>query len=252
MRSGADVLDTPVLDRDEQIPLWIQLRLVLRRQIDSGALPPGERLPSEAELCERFNVSRTVVREALGQLVTEGRVYKIKGKGTFVAKRKSEGEFVGTTMGLWEEMKSKGRQVRTQVLEQRLDSPSERIRVVLHLHEDDLVLHLRRLYMVDEVPTILVSTYLPPALVPGLEKANLENRSLYETIRQRYGLVPFRAERWIEALLPSREDAALLDVSPRTPLLGIESVATLANSTPFEYYTALYRTDDARLHIVTG
>lgn len=252
MTSSADVLDRSSVDRAEDLPLWIQVRLELRRKIESGALPPGERLPSEAELCEQFSVSRTVVRDALGQLVNEGRVYKIKGKGTFVAKRKSEGEFVGTTMGLWEEMKSKGRQVRTRVLQQQIDPPAERVRTVLHLQADDLVIYLRRLYLLDEVPTILVNTYLPTALVPGLEKANLANRSLYETIRQRYGLVPFRAERWIEACLPSREDAALVEVSSRTPLLGIESIATLANSTPFEYYTALYRTDETRLHIVTG
>src|SRR4030095_12768320 len=93
-----------VVDRRADTPLWLQLRLHLKRQIEDGALSPGEQLPSEAELCERFNVSRTVVREALGQLVIDGRIYKIKGKGAFVSERKSDEEFVGTTMGFWEEM----------------------------------------------------------------------------------------------------------------------------------------------------
>ena len=89
------------VDRQADAPLWLQLRLHLKRQIEDGVLSPGEQLPSEAELCERFSVSRTVVREALGQLVVDGRIYKIKGKGAFVSKRKSDEEFVGTTMGFW-------------------------------------------------------------------------------------------------------------------------------------------------------
>ena len=158
-----------------------QLRLHLKRQIEDGALSPGEQLPSEAELCERYSVSRTVVREALGQLVVDGRIYKIKGKGAFVSKRKGDEEFVGTTMGFWEEMSGKGSQVQTKVLTQDLAAASERDRAALRLDRRSQVVRLRRLYVVDRTPTILVGTALPAMLVPGLERANLHNRSLYET-----------------------------------------------------------------------
>jgi GntR family transcriptional regulator len=231
--------------------MWLQLRLLIKRQIEDGLLPPGRRLPSEAELCERFSVSRTVVREALGQLVVDGRIYKIKGKGAFVAKRKGDAEFVGTTMGFWEEMAGKGSQVQTRVLEQDLAAASDRERTALRLDEDRAVVRLRRLYVVDGTPTILVSTALPAALAPGLEDANLQNRSLYETIRQRYGLVPFRTERWIEAAVPDRQEAELLGISESAPVLGIESIAWLQSGLPMEYYHALHRTDHTRLHVVS-
>jgi GntR family transcriptional regulator len=239
------------VDREAGTPLWLQLRLLIKRQIEDGMLPPGQQLPSEAELCERFSVSRTVVREALGRLVADGRIYKIKGKGAFVAKPKGDEEFVGTTIGFWEEMSGKGSQVQTHVLEQDLAAPGDRERTALRLDEDHAVVRLRRLYVVDGTPTILVSTALPAALTPGLERANLHNRSLYETIRQRYGLVPFRAERWIEAALPDRQEAALLGVPESAPVLGIESIAWLQSGLPMEYYYALHRTDQTRLHVMS-
>ena len=240
----------PGIDRHSGMPLWFQLRAILHRGIDSGDVPTDGRLPSEAELCRRYHVSRTVVREALAKLVAEGRIYKIKGKGAFVARRKSEEEFVGTTMGLWEELLTKGHDVQTRVLVQELDAPTDRERAALRLGPDDAVVRIRRVYVVDGSPTIKVDTALPAALVPGLERAPLENRSLYATVRQRYGLRPERAERWIEAALPDRGDAELLGVTTRTPLIAIESIASTATGVPMEYYVALHRTDTTRLHVV--
>ena len=239
------------LDRASTTPLWLQLRFALRRQIEDGSLGPHARLPSEPELCQLYGVSRTVVREALAKLVADGRIYKIKGKGTFVSKRKDDEEFVGTTMGLWEEMLGKGHDVRTVVIEQALAAPTERERIALRIDGEEPVVRIRRVYHVDGAPTILVNTSLPSHLVPGLERAQLENRSLYETIRQRYGLIPARAERWLEAALPTREEAELLGVSARTPLIGIESIASASGGVPIEYYSALQRTDATRLHVIT-
>lgn len=246
-----DARHDPRLDRRSGTPLWAQLRLILKGWIESGTVGPGDRLPSESELCERFAVSRPVVREALGQLVADGQIYKIKGKGAFVARPKREVEFVGTTIGFWGEMASKGRRVETRVLSQQLDDPTERERAGLHLNEAAKVVRLRRLYIVDGVPTILVTTALPASMVPRLERTSVENRSLYEIIRQSYGLVPHRGERWIEAAVLSREEAELLGVDRRTPVLAIESVAEDERGVPIEYYVAYQRTDDVRLHVVS-
>jgi GntR family transcriptional regulator len=242
---------TASLDRTSEAPLWVQLRLLLKGQIESGVFAPGDQLPSEADLCERFNVSRTVVREALGQLVVDGRIYKVKGRGAFVSGPKGEGEFVGRTMGFWDEMAGKGRQVRTRVLDLALREPLDRERSALRLDGSGLVVGVRRVYMLDGTPALLVRTALPAALVPGLERTNLENRSLYQAIRQRYGLVPHSAERWIEATLPNPEEATQLGIDASTPLLGIESIASLQGGTPMEYYYALQRTDDTRLHVTS-
>jgi GntR family transcriptional regulator len=243
--------DVRQVDRTTNVPLWMQLRNTLRDQINSGSLQPNQKLPSESELCELYGVSRTVVREALGQLVADRLIYKITAKGAFVARRGAEDDFVGTTIGFWDEMSEKGRQVTTQVLEQSLRRPTERERVALRLDSAEEVVGLRRLRAVDGRVSLLVATALPARLVPGLESANLRNQSLYDTLRRRYGLMPARAERWIEAVTATPEQARLLEVPAGTPLLGIESITSLTDAGPVEYYYALHRSDQSRLHIRT-
>lgn len=239
------------LDRDSATPLWIQLRTLLRAEIDSAGYGSDHQLPSEAELRERFGVSRAVVREALGDLVAQRLVYKIKGKGAFVAPRSRDEDFVGSVMSFSGEMALRGQVVTTQVLEQVVEMPGPRIASSLHLSADDTVLRLRRLRAVDGRQRLLVTSTLPSRLVPGLDRANLENMSLYDTIRRRYGLDFVRAERWIEPVLPTREESALMEVTSTTPLLRIESVSWIGDGTPIEHYDGLYLTDGSRLHVLS-
>ncbi len=222
----------PSLDRDSDTPLWVQLRTFLRAAIDSAAYGPDDRLPSESELRERFGISRAVVREALGDLVAQRLVYRIKGKGAFVAPRKLDEDFVGSVMSFSGEMSQRGRVVTTQVLEQVVEEPTPRIASSLRLGPGEAVLRVRRLRAVDGRQRLLVTSTLPSHLVPGLERANLENKSLYDTIRRRYGLDIARAERWIEPALPTQEEEALMEVTAMTPLLLIESVSWTGDGTP--------------------
>lgn len=243
-------MEAEILDRTSPLPLWVQLKTIIRDHIERGEFQPDVQLPSETELCARYSISRAVVREALGDLVAERLVYKIKGKGAFVAAPSPAEDFVSTTMSFSREMSLKGRHVTTRVLEQELDAPTAREahRLILGAHES--VVRLRRIRAVDGRQRLLVTSVLPARLVPGLERLNLENASLYDTIRRRYGIRLVRAERWIEATLPSAEEAALLEVSDSTPLLAIESVSFLADGTPAESYSGIYLTLDSRIHLI--
>jgi GntR family transcriptional regulator len=111
---------------------------------------------------------------------------------------------------------------------------------------------LSRVLAVDGVPRILVHTSIPENLVPGLDQISLHMRSLYETLQRRYGFVFRRADRWLESITPSEEEARLLEVPPTTPLLSIESCSYSPEGRPLEHYLAIYRTDQARLHIRVG
>ena len=219
--------------------------------MDRGVWQPGDKLPSESELCAQYDVSRVVVREALGQLVAERRIYKIKAKGAYVAVRGLEDEFVGTTVGFWDEMFEKGRHLTTRVLSQEIRRPTDREQFALRIGNMDDVLALRRLRAVDGRWTLVVDTVLPAALVPGLEKINLENSSLYDTLRRRYGLVPAKADRWIEAVAAKAEEARLLEVPRGSPLLSIESIALTDDGTVMEHYCSKHRSDETRLHVRT-
>ncbi len=239
----------PPLNRDGAEPLWMQLMRALRAEIESGVRGPDQPLPSEAELSDLFGVSRTVVREALRELVQQRLIYKVKGKGAFVAPRKTELRFVGSMSGSADDLRESGRRVTTQTVRQALGEADEREAALLRIPLGEQVVRLRRLRRVDGQPWLLVDTALPARLVPGLERAIMENQSLYDVLRRRYGIEPAAADRWIEAVFPNREDAALLEVSTSTPLLGIESVAWLEDNTRFEAYYALHRSDQTRFYV---
>lgn len=242
----------PLLDRNAGSPLWAQFRDVLRAQILGGELPVGTRLPTEAEFGEQFGISRIVVREALADLVRNGLIYKIRGQGAFVSARERDEDFVSTVLGFSDEMQRKGRTVRTQVLHQELRAATAEEARILGLKADDPVVALKRLRSVDGELQLLVETAVPAEFAPGLHRARLENRSLYDVLRRQYGLRITRAERWIDAVLPDAQTCELLAITQQEPLLRIESVAYGSNGRALEHYRALHRCHSSRLHVQTS
>jgi GntR family transcriptional regulator len=238
----------PIISRDIDIPLWLQLKSILQGQIQSGELLPDSRLYSEHELCRMYGISRTVVREALNELVHDRFIYRIQGKGTFISGRKEEQDFAGSNIGFSGEMIGKGREVITRILKQTLGKPGSREKRMLRLEARQLVVKIRRLMIIDDQVRMLVDMAFPAHLVSGFENVNLKNRSIYDALKRRYGLVPSSSERWIEAILPSKKQAAFLNVNEGTPLLGIESCAYLSDGRVFEYYYGIHRSDISRLH----
>lgn len=244
----ADALspDTP-LDR-EGPPLWVQLRDALIRRIAEDGLPPHTRLSSEAELCATYGVSRTVVREALNQLVVDGRVYKLQGKGSFVADRRQTQDFAGSNISFGRDFLGRDDAITRIVLSQRRRPATLREAEILHLAPDEQVIEFDRLLLVDGLPRMLVYTQLRAADVPGFEELHMHNKSLYETLGQRYGLQIGESERWIEAANAKGDIAALLRIPEGTPILGLQSISRGSSGHPIEHYVAYYRTDQARLH----
>lgn len=234
-------------------PLWSQVKNSILATIRDNGLEPHAPLPSESELCQRFGVSRTVVREALNQLVYEHVIYKRQGKGAYVAGRRDEQDFVGSVVGFSGELLEKHRQVTRRVLAQRVCMPKPRAQTMLRLPLGDgiesRVVEIDRVLLVDGLPRILVRASIPESLAPGLDHVPLHSRSLYDVLQRQYGVVVRQADRWLEAVTPSAEDASLLGVGHNAPLLAIESCAYAESGRPVEHYHALYRTDLASLHI---
>ncbi|MDB5548110.1 MAG: GntR family transcriptional regulator [Tardiphaga sp.] len=235
-------------DRSASTPLWSQVKSALVEMIVNEPLAEHARLPSEAELCNRFGVSRTVVREALNQLVFERAIYKLQGKGAFVAGRRDDQDFLNSNVGFSGEWHERHRAVSRRIIRQELEQADPRARHLLRLSSDLTVIAIDRVMSVDGLPRILVHTKVVAALAPALESVSLENRSLYDTLFRAYGIKMTRAERWLAAVCATPEQAALLGVADNTPLISIESIGFSGRDEPVEYYTAFYRTDRGRLH----
>ncbi len=122
------------LDRHSATPLYLQLKRLLEREIAAGALPPHSRVPSERELSEQFAISRMTVRQALTELIQEGRLYTSAGKGTFVAEPKIRQNLQSLT-GFTEDMRQRGLTPRTRVLARQIVAATPSIAQSLRLAE---------------------------------------------------------------------------------------------------------------------
>lgn len=236
------------VDRSAALPLYHQLKEILISEMRRN-LTDGDRLPSEAELCARFHVSRTVVRQTLDELEREGVVYRIKGKGTYAVSRKLESNHIQSVVGFHAAMTRLGHRVSNRVLYQALEPATGRVSQQLGLHVGQPVVCIGRVRMVDDEPISVVRSWLPTDLCPGLEKVDLSDASLYSVIGSEYGLSPHHGRRSIEAIAISDEDAALLGVAPGSPALYSESLVSTERDRPLEYFVAVYRGDRSRLDI---
>jgi GntR family transcriptional regulator len=237
------------VDRDNPLPLHVQLKQALSDSIRRGVWKPGQRLPGEPELCRAFGVSRTTVRQALNELARQGLVVREQGRGTYVAQPKLVGTAAQRLSGFHEDMTALGRPMVSQVLRQQVSAADELVAEHLDLRPGDPVVEIERLRLVEGQPVVLTTTYLPQAQCPGLETADLRRRSLYEFLHTECRRTLARGWRTIEAVAADSRQARLLAARKGAPLILIQSVSYLSNGRPIEYYHAVHRGDRSRFEV---
>ncbi|MHB8806194.1 MAG: GntR family transcriptional regulator [Anaerolineaceae bacterium] len=228
---------------DSPIPYYIQIKEKIKEQIDSGLLKYGDQLPGEPILCTLFSVSRTVIRQALAELEHEGLVARKKGKGTFISEPKTFEKLSGNLTGFYQRMKTRGHIAYSQILKQEIVKANENIASNLNIKPGNLVLQLDRLRYIDNEPIVLTNTYIPSQFVPGLEKIELSNESLYGVLEREYGVVISRAYRTIGAVVANDYHANLFRINKGDPLIVISNIDYSSEGTLFAYYYGLYRGD---------
>jgi GntR family transcriptional regulator len=226
-------------------PYYQQLKRILIGDIERNH-GEGDLLPSESELCRQYSVSRTVVRQALGELENEGMVLKVKGKGTYVTGRKLNTSFVQHSLGFYESMLRSGHRVRSRTLALRTEPSGVAQAGLVEIPVGDEVVVFDRVRSVDDRPVQVVRTVLPARMFPGLAGLDMTDRSLYQVLRESYGVRPSSGHRAIDAIALNTEDAHELRAPVGQPALRIESVTRSAEGAVFEYYVAIYRGDAFR------
>jgi GntR family transcriptional regulator len=228
-------------------PKHAQLRETLRKQI--GSLQPDQPIPSEHELCAQYDVSRITVRKALADLIHEGLLYTVQGKGTFVAARKFRIEWAHEMAGFHADMARRGLQVKVRVLEQAIVAADQRVAEELNLRLGDPVVKIVRLRFVDDQPFDIATNYTPWVVFPGLEKEDVARGSIYALIRTKYNVQIDHGVRLVEAVACSPDDARLLHIKAGAPLLLIHNTMHDARNGPVEYSVIKRRGDRAQLEI---
>jgi GntR family transcriptional regulator len=231
-----------MLNRSSPIPLYHQLGEEISRLIDSGVWPPKTQLPSERELCERFGISRITVRQTLHQLVSEGRLMRAHGRGTFVTHAPLR-KWLLPLVGFSEDIAARGQKPGAHVLAFEAVEPPPGVAHELQLAEGEKAIVLRRLRLADGVPMAVETVHAPERLCPGILEEDLEDRSFYELLRRRYGIEPARASQSWQAVACPRPDARLLGVRTGSPVLEIGRTTYERGGRPFEHLQSFFRGD---------
>lgn len=254
IEAGTEVLEAigmgQALERGETAPLWVQLRNRLERTIEAGDFGDEGRLPSEQVLAESFGVSRPVVRAAIAALVAEGRLVTQPRRGTFVARRPDEDvDFVTSNLSVFDDLVGRGSVVTTRTFRFEEAEPTERESRFLALAPGARVLRIGRIYYRDGNPLTLTNIAIPSHKVPGMATLDMENRSIFGTIRERYGLFVVRSERWFRAVMPKPDERERLGLPADEPAIAIESIAYGRDGAPIEFYDALFNSSISRIHV---
>jgi GntR family transcriptional regulator len=211
--------------------------------ISSGALRPGDRLGTERELAASLSVSRSTLRQVLAVLAQAGVVRRVPGRsgGTFVAHSKVDRD-LSVIVGLPEYLRRQGFVAGTQVLSATMCGADDLTAVHLDLPAGSLVVDIRRIRLADGVPISLERARMPAEIFPGLLELPLGG-SIYDLLDTHYGIRPQDVVEHLEVVLASPDEAGLLGIAARAPLLAITRTSTTADGVPFEFSNDLFRAD---------
>jgi GntR family transcriptional regulator len=230
------------------VPIHAQIRNHLQAAIAEGILKPQERIPSEKALTEMYGVSRMTARQALSALVERGLVYKVQGRGTFVAQQKIDRDLVGLR-SLYEELETRGMRVGTKLLSAEVQKADEPTATALEVEPDAPVFILRRLRLADGEPIALHVNTIPVEVCPDLlEDTGGEMDSLYHYLEEQ-GIVLNRGVQRLEAMAADTQLARLLGVRPKAPILFQERITLGVDNRPIEMSLAYYRGDRYSCHV---
>ena len=227
------------------IPLYIQIAERLIAQIESGGLSPGEQLPPERDLSEKIGVNRMTLRRALQVLESQGLIVRKHGIGTFIAEPKIDRQMqivFRFTSGIQNRGLTPGAEIIS--IEQILAEPV--LAKDLALSVSSPVYSILRLRSINQEPVMLESYKIPVQRFPGLDRYDLEKRSIYEIMEIEYGVPITRARQSFEPIIATEFEANLLKIKIGEALMLEKRLSYDSNNLPVEYGKDRYRGDRFR------
>ena len=232
---------------DIPVPKYYRLKESIRDMIEQQQLGEGQLIPSERELCERYEISRMTARQAVKELVNEGILYREQGRGTFVAGEKIRHETARLT-SFTQDMRDRGMAASSTTLESGVYNAAPVVARMLKIEPGEKVVRIQRIRNADGQPMALETSHLCHKAAKKVLDSDLDQISLYDELRK-LGINIVGAEQRYEATLVRAEEAKHLGVPPESPALLVERVTSDDTGKPFEYVKSLYRGD--RYHVAT-
>jgi GntR family transcriptional regulator len=233
----------PALQADTSVPLYSQIREALRAEIERNTLKPGAQLPPESALMEQFRVSRITVRQALAQLQSDGLVFKVPGKGTFVSAPNATQQ-INHLEGFAEAMGRQGRGTTNRVLSHTVVRSNDIVAAKLGIEPGGYVTEIRRVRYLDGRPVSLDITYLSVEIGEALRGSDaLVKRDLFSILEDDMKIRLRYADLDIAAISPDAAMREILEMPDDSPLLKIERLTHNAQNEPVDFEYLFVRTD---------
>lgn len=216
-----------------------------RLEILIAGLAPGELLPPERNLAGDLGVARMTLRRVVDALVAEGRLVRRSGSGTFVAGAKLSQRLTATSFSA--DMRARGLRPDSRTIWARRSPAGMMLASLLDVPPQTEVLHVRRLRLADDIPMAVEDLHVPTTVAPGLRGEDLVGASFYELLDRRFGTPVVSGTQSVEPALAGRDEAALLEVEPGSPVFLFERTSRVSSGGVAEFVRSTYRGDRYRI-----
>lgn len=235
------LLEKPI-DKTIPVPLYYQLKSIILDSIESGKLQPGDSIPTEQELSEIYEISRTTIRQAINELVTDGKLYRIKSKGTFVSKPKLEQLDLQNLDFRPRFLNNPNVKPSRKVLQQRVVEADKEISQRLEVPEGSDVIYLEVLRLINNEPVIYQQSYLA-SFCREILSIDVEEKGVNDFLYHSSKTRPVYGTRWIESILADRALSEKLEAANPSAILYYRSLEKNSEDIPVVYTRAYYRGD---------
>lgn len=232
-------LDLFRIDKNNRVPIYLQLIDRILSEIERQSIPRGSVLPPEGIICKHLGISKMTLRHAYSVLEQKGYIEARQGRGTFVRGCRIEKKLPGM-LSFSEEVRARGGKPSSRLINLTVGPPSHEAQKFLGIGTEEPVYEMRRLRFNDELPLAIEVVQLPQKLFPGIEGFQWESESLYSVMECSYGIKLSRCDSEILAAPATKEQANLLDLSVASPLIVINRRSYSLQDVPVEFSTTCY------------
>lgn len=230
-------------------PLYQQLIDNLSTYIAENKLTAGDQIPAEHELSRQYHVSRSTVRQAVQELVNNGTLVKIHGKGTFIAEPKHKFN-VGSFYSFSDLAHDMSFDSHTKILCFReIEHPGEHVCRRLQLNSDETVYYLSRVRCIENAPVLLENTYVPKKMVPFFDVLKVEQEGIYKYLEKEFGIHDLEGTERFTAYNPTPEEKQILKIYDNDPCIRIRRLL-YHQEKPLEYTVSILKNGSFQLEAV--
>ena len=239
------------MNRKSSKPLYAQLKTILKEKVENGEWRSNEMIPSENELASSYGISRMTARSVITQLVAEGILYRVQGKGTFVCEDKIEMASLSYA-GIRSQLEKKGYDVETRLLEVHQIPAKGSTAQCLGVAPGTMLYEIKRIRIANRLPISYHHSFIPAAICKGLENYDLQKEQLCDIMSAHYGLRRTYSIETLESYLADEQKADILGVGYGFPLILLQDIIFDTARVAFEYSRIYFRGDKVTLRFEHG